>query len=51
MPSENQSGMQCVECEGLLAEAIDGALHAVLRSMPRYGGRGHGGHALVEGAG
>jgi hypothetical protein len=27
MPSENQSGMQCVECEGLLAEAIDGALH------------------------
>src|ERR1022692_4239088 len=27
MPSENQSGMQCVECEGLLAEALDGALH------------------------
>src|SRR5450759_2078005 len=27
MPSENQSGMQCIECEGLLAEAIDGALH------------------------
>jgi hypothetical protein len=27
MPSENQSGMQCVECEGLLAEAIDGVLH------------------------
>ena len=27
MHSENQSGMQCVECEGLLAEAIDGALH------------------------
>ncbi len=27
MQSENQSGMQCVECESLLAEAIDGALH------------------------
>jgi hypothetical protein len=27
MRSENQSGMQCIECEGLLAEAIDGALH------------------------
>src|ERR1035441_2947035 len=27
MRSENQSEMQCVECEGLLAEAIDGALH------------------------
>jgi hypothetical protein len=27
MPSENQSGMQCVECESLLAEAIDGVLH------------------------
>jgi hypothetical protein len=27
MHSENQSGMQCVECEGLLAEAIDGVLH------------------------
>ncbi len=27
MPSENQSGMQCVECESLLAEAIDGTLH------------------------
>ena len=27
MHSENQSGMQCVECEGLLAQAIDGALH------------------------
>ena len=27
MHSENQSGMQCVECEGLLAEAIDGTLH------------------------
>ncbi len=27
MHGENQSGMQCVECEGLLAEAIDGTLH------------------------
>ncbi len=27
MNRENQSGMQCVECESLLAEAIDGALH------------------------
>jgi hypothetical protein len=27
MHGENQSGMQCVECEGLLAEAIDGILH------------------------
>jgi hypothetical protein len=27
MRSENQSEMQCVECEGLLAEAIDGGLH------------------------
>jgi hypothetical protein len=27
MHSENQSGMQCVECESLLAEAIDGILH------------------------
>ena len=27
MQSENQSGMQCVECESLLAEAIDGTLH------------------------
>ena len=27
MDGENQSGMQCVECEGLLAEAIDGTLH------------------------
>jgi hypothetical protein len=27
MHSENQSGMQCAECEGLLAEAVDGALH------------------------
>ena len=27
MHSENQSGMQCVECEGLLAEALDGTLH------------------------
>ena len=26
MDSENQSGMQCVECEGVLAEAIDGTL-------------------------
>ncbi len=29
MDGENQSGMQCVECEGLLADAIDGALHGV----------------------
>ena len=27
MHSENQSGMQCIECEGLLAEALDGTLH------------------------
>src|SRR5271166_7018265 len=27
MASENQPGMQCVEAEALLAEAIDGTLH------------------------
>lgn len=27
MDAENQSGRQCVECEALLADAIDGALH------------------------
>src|SRR5208283_3275941 len=27
MEGQNQSGMQCVECEALLAEAIDGTLH------------------------
>ena len=27
MNGENQSGMQCVECEAHLAEAIDGTLH------------------------
>jgi hypothetical protein len=32
MPSENQSGMQCVECESLLAEAIDGTLHGSTRA-------------------
>src|SRR5581483_7902583 len=27
MPGETQSGMQCVEVEALLAEALDGTLH------------------------
>ena len=27
MTGENQSGMQCVEVEALLAEALDGTLH------------------------
>ena len=62
MHSENQSGMQCVECEGLLAEAIDGTLHGSTLAafeahqqscagMPLHGRGGHGGPALAEGAG
>ena len=53
MAGENQSGMQCVECEGLLAEALDGTLHGSTLAafeahqqscagMPRHGRRGHG---------
>ncbi len=62
MAGENQSGMQCVEVEALLAEALDGTLQgsqlaalrgpsAELRLLPEHGGRGPGRNALAEGAG
>ena len=60
MAGENQSGMQCVEVEALLAEALDGTLQGTswwpsrpisrVRLLPDGAG-GPGRNALAEGAG
>ena len=62
MPDQIQPGMQCVEVEALLADAIDGTLHGAtlaafeahrdsLPRLPHHGGRSQPRHALAEGVG
>ncbi len=49
MHGENQSGMQCFECEGLLAEAIDGTLHGpTLAAFEAHQQSCPACHAMVE---
>jgi hypothetical protein len=49
MDGENKSGMQCIECEALLAEAMDGSLHgATLAAFEAHQNRCPGCHLMLE---